>query len=220
MANLSASWPGDSAGRGGPGRRGPAGRGRRSGWVRPPAPTLDPEAWTSSRVWAPTRSVDPHHTAQRLGRTLRADYRGPGARDRPMLVRHRRQCEHRRRRPDPRAPTSAAPTALAPRGRRLWRPARRVPLRAGRSPRAGPGRLACGGPAQVALRAARGRCVLVREPRPRRDLWLPPAYYRFETGEEGRRSTTTSWGCRTAAASAPSRCGSGSGRRAARATSG
>ena len=48
---------------------------------------------------------------------------------------------------------------LAPRGRRLRRAGRRAARRAGRSPCARPGRLARGGPAQVALRAARGRAA-------------------------------------------------------------
>ena len=52
-------------------------------------------------------------------------------------------------------------------------------------------------------------CVLVREPRHLSEAFgYHPAYYRFETEGESRRSTTTSSGRRTAAASARSRCGS------------
>ena len=211
-------------------RRGPRGwrgRRRRSGSTPPRPPTPGSRRRATCSAWAPgpsagfpwTRSsaCAPTRSRRRSAPTWRA--RRPADHGH----RHGRQREHRRRGSAARAGRHLPDArALVPRGRRLRRAGRGAARRARRSPRAGPGRLARGGPAQVAVRAARGR---VRAGARAASADARPSATRRHTiasrpRARSRRSTTTSSACRTAAASARSRCGSGCARRGAKGTRG
>ena len=194
--------------------RGARRAGARLGSTPPPRPTPGSRRRATSSASAPRHPLDPERRTQRLAPdALDADRGRPGAGDRPILVVGTAGSVG-----SGRSIRSASSPAIC-REHGLWSTwtaptARRPPCCPTRLRPAAlrAGRLARGRPAQVALAPLEAGCVLVREPRVWRGLRLTPAYYRFETEGEEPPINYHELGCRTAAASAPSRSGSGCAR--------